>query len=79
MMDIKETENFIHVREPRVSVKKVRDVILPLFEELDCELIDTDWGKPKEFFRCLSECEDESRVGIDLLYKKRGKSWQSTL
>lgn len=42
MIDIKETENFIHVREPRVSVKKVRDVILPLFEELDCELIDTD-------------------------------------
>jgi len=79
MMEINETENFIHVYESCVSVKKVKDVILPLFEELDCELIDTDWGRPKEFFRCLSECEDDSRVGIDLLYKKRGKSWQSTL
>lgn len=79
MMKITETENFIHIQEYMVSVNKVRRVILPLIKELDCEIIDTDWGEPKKFFRVLSQCDCNSEIDVDLMCKKRGKSWQSTL
>ena len=83
MLEIKESENFVYIKDV-ATAKKIKKVILPLINEMNLQIIDNwteMWGTqdPKKFLRQIAKFNQEGYYEIKLLCKKRGEVWQSTL
>ena len=78
MMRIKESENFIYIKDSRMNkhlFKRIEEII----SELDCKIVDCTFNTARCYDMLETIREMDGEYSFEILLQKRGGSWQSTL